>query len=447
MNDNVAALIVLLSTMMAWAVVWCTIASRRIAGGRNFFVAHLIGALAGVGAAFGALCLSAACLVPSKKDPSINLTMGIIGSLILGACLILLWWPRRASGKSSSRPPAAAEQPGSPPPEAACPVPEPRPAVPGQPGILLLPAPARNPVSTSTALVVVTQESSHPRPSPWHPTTWGTAIKAWWQAEVRRQDEEARVRRERRRIAREKWRIKSEAFHERWIAPLQARWRPVKDRLNDRLQAWQEKRQARKEAHQLERISRRPWQERLGLPLDDFIEYRAERHLTAWLILSFIAAWAFLFHAAGMTTDKPFLDILLDGMFVLLALIVTLAVSILLSATVCMFVIGICLVPFALLSILVEAWIRIRFDRPYSPPLTPAASRERDDLDDDIHDSYRPHASYSHDRYCHDTSYHHHGTCHSCHACRCNEAGPRKSSSSDSLFNLVLGIWIGSHWD
>ncbi|MDO4636069.1 MAG: hypothetical protein Q4B13_00800 [Lautropia sp.] len=416
MNDNIAALIVLLSIMMAWAVVWCSIASRRISRGGNVFIAHLIGATAGIGAAFGALCLSAGCLVPSKKDPSINLTMGIIGGLILGAYLILLWWPHRASGKPSSRPAAAAEQPGSPPPEAACPVPAPRPTMPGQPGILLLPAPAQKPVSTSTALVLVTQTTPHPRPSLWRPATW---------------------------------RIKSEAFHERWIGPLQARWRPIKDRLNIRLQAWQEKRLARKEAQRLEKMNRRPWRERLGMPLDDFIEYRAERHLTAWLILAFIAARAFLFHAAGMTTDKPFVDILLDGIFVLLALIVTLAVSILLSATVCIFVIGICLVPLAILSILVEAWVRIRFDKPYSPPLTPVASKEPDDLDDDIHDTYdnyRPYASYSHDRYCHDTS-NHHGACHSYHACRCNEAEPRKSSSSDSLFNLALGIWIGSHWD
>lgn len=89
MNQNLASLLVLLCILATWAWVWRTIATRRTARGKSRFMAHLLGALAGCGAAFGALCLNGAVLMPRAGDEP-PVAMGVIGALVLGIYLGVL---------------------------------------------------------------------------------------------------------------------------------------------------------------------------------------------------------------------------------------------------------------------------------------------------------------------------------------------------------------------
>lgn len=69
--------------LAAWAWAWRVIATCRTARGNNRFIAHLVGALAGSGAAFGAFCLGGALLMPDRGDGA-SMAVGVLGALVLG---------------------------------------------------------------------------------------------------------------------------------------------------------------------------------------------------------------------------------------------------------------------------------------------------------------------------------------------------------------------------
>lgn len=58
----------MLCTLTAWIGVWVVAVVRWVARGRNRWLAHLLGALLGIVAAFGAFCLSGALLMPGTGE-------------------------------------------------------------------------------------------------------------------------------------------------------------------------------------------------------------------------------------------------------------------------------------------------------------------------------------------------------------------------------------------
>lgn len=105
MNQDAAVLLMLLCMIAAWAWAWRVIATRRTARGNNRFIAHLIGALAGSGAAFGAFCLSGAFLMPGTGD-GVSMAIGVFGTLILCAYLGVLHPPKKTVSPSAQAEPA-----------------------------------------------------------------------------------------------------------------------------------------------------------------------------------------------------------------------------------------------------------------------------------------------------------------------------------------------------
>ena len=160
MNQDAAVLLMLLCMLAAWAWAWSVIATRRTARGKNRFIAHLIGALAGSGAAFGAFCLSGALLMPGAGDDA-SIAIGVFGALVLCVYLGALHSPKQKASQS-----AEAE--------------------------LAVPMVAAVGTKTDTTPVLRVPRKS-----------FKDSLQTWWQEEKRRQEEFLRQE-ERKRAAREK---------------------------------------------------------------------------------------------------------------------------------------------------------------------------------------------------------------------------------------------------
>ncbi len=108
-----------------------------------------------------------------------------------------------------------------------------------------------------------------------------------------------------------------------------------------------------------------PWRERLGMGFGDFWVYRSGVHASTALILGFIAAWA----AVGSTMGEMHW-----ALAVFFSFMVT-CVGLLVYAASCLLVVP--LLPLVLISlptVAMEAWWRVRMNRPYVPP-TPETVR------------------------------------------------------------------------
>ena len=108
LNQDAAVLLILLCMLATWAWVWKVIATRRAARGQSRAIAHLVGALAGSGAAFGAFCLSGALLMPGTGDGT-SVAIGVFGMLVLCAYLAAPH-PSRQEGPQSAQVEAAASK-------------------------------------------------------------------------------------------------------------------------------------------------------------------------------------------------------------------------------------------------------------------------------------------------------------------------------------------------
>jgi len=95
----------LICMLAAWAWAWRVIATRRTARGNNRFIAHLVGALAGSGAAFGAFCLGGALLMPDRGDGA-SIAVGVLGALMLGTYLGELRRPSQKASQGAKAEPA-----------------------------------------------------------------------------------------------------------------------------------------------------------------------------------------------------------------------------------------------------------------------------------------------------------------------------------------------------
>ncbi|MDR3213059.1 MAG: hypothetical protein LBT71_03980 [Azoarcus sp.] len=256
MNQNAAVLLMLLCTLAAWALTWNVIATRRTARGKHRFIAHLVGALAGSGTAFGAFCLSGALLMPGAGDGA-SIVIGVFGVLVLCTYLGALHRPKKEALQSVKVEPAV--------PMAAA-------------------------VGTKTDAPLV---SHMPRKS------LKDLFQSWWQDEKRRQEKFLRQE-ERKRVAREK---------------------------------------------------------ALGMSFGTFFSERMEDHFMLWggvLFLIVCCLFAFVPSAEDWLTR-----------------LVSFIVACLLAAVCGVFLIVpvilllLALLPFACISILVEAWWRIRHNQPY----------------------------------------------------------------------------------
>ena len=108
MNQNLAALLILICTVAAWVWPWYVLAKRRQARGGSPFSAHLIGALVGSAAAFGAFCLSGFLWMSDGSETG-AMAVGALGALVLGVCLCVLYVP--AAQRTAQALPQAKVQP------------------------------------------------------------------------------------------------------------------------------------------------------------------------------------------------------------------------------------------------------------------------------------------------------------------------------------------------
>ncbi|MFT4269208.1 MAG: hypothetical protein QM586_18650 [Xenophilus sp.] len=262
MNPNAAVLLMLLCMLAAWAWVWRVIATRRTVRGRNRFIAHLIGALAGSGAVFGAFCLSGALLMPGAGDGA-SIAIGVFGALVLCAYLGALHSPKQKASQSAE----------------------------AEPAVLVAVA------GTKTDASPVSRVPRKP---------FKDSLQSWWQEEKRRQEEFLRQE-ERKRVSREK---------------------------------------------------------ALGMPFGTFFSERMEDHLMLWGGVLFLIVWGCLF--AFVPSAGDWLTRLVVSFIVacLLAAVWGVSCIVIVPAILLLLV----LLPFACVSILAEAWWRIRHNQPYIAP-------------------------------------------------------------------------------
>ncbi|MDR1163577.1 MAG: hypothetical protein LBM17_07075 [Candidatus Accumulibacter sp.] len=158
---------------------------------------------------------------------------------------------------------------------------------------------------------------------------------------------------------------------------------------------------------EMARVARR---KALGMSFGDFFSARIEEHVQLWLGVFFLVAWAYLF-VYGPSAEDWFAQLLASfivaGLFVVLCLLSCLlivpAIAILLI-----------LLPFSCVSIGIEAWWRIRNNKPYVAP--PVVVRQ---------ENIAPSVSYR-------TDY---------------VAPPAPCRSSGNwLVPLALGFFLGSWW-
>jgi hypothetical protein len=270
MNPNAAVLrmlLMLLCMLAAWAWVWRVIATRRTARGKNRFIAHLIGALVGSGAVFGAFCLSGALLMPDTGNGA-SIAIGVLGALVLCAYFGALHFPRQKASQSAKAEPAL-------------------------PTVAIAGTKAdANPVSR-----VPRKRFKDSLQTWWH---------EWWQEEKRRQEEFLRQE-ERKRVSREK---------------------------------------------------------ALGMPFGTFFSERMGDHLMLWGGVLFLIVWGCLF--AFVHSAEDWLTRLVVSFIVacLLAAVWGVSCIVIVPAILPLLV----LLPFACVSILAEAWWRIRHNQPYIAP-------------------------------------------------------------------------------
>jgi hypothetical protein len=162
MSKDVSVFLVLLCTLAAWIWAWKIVAGLWVARRINRFIAHLLGAFLGMGAAAGAFCLSGAFLMPGADDGR-SVAPGVAGALIL-----LMYIGLHLLGKKEAQGSAIA------PAEAA-----------------LLPAIAEPVVDAAPVPACAPRKS------------FSESIKAWRREEKPRPDEFLRHK-ERKRAAREK---------------------------------------------------------------------------------------------------------------------------------------------------------------------------------------------------------------------------------------------------
>ncbi len=86
MNEDAAVALSMLSTIIAWSLALLWVAEYLDLKIKNRFVSHLLGAVIGFGAAFGAFCLSGALFLPSTHDDNTT----IVGNI--GAAILLAYW-------------------------------------------------------------------------------------------------------------------------------------------------------------------------------------------------------------------------------------------------------------------------------------------------------------------------------------------------------------------
>jgi len=302
MNETAAVLLMLLCMLAASGWVWSVIVTRRAARGKNRFIAHLIGALSGIGAAFGAFCLSGALLMPGTADRA-PIVIGALGALILCTYLGVLHHPKKKAPHSAKAVPAALT------------------AAAAEDAIDETPVPPRMPRKR-----------------------FKESIQTWWQEEKRRQDE-SRRQQEQKHIEREK---------------------------------------------------------ALGMPLGTFFSERADGHFMLWCVALFLVVWGSLFVCTFSAED--WLISLLMSFIVTCVLAAAYGVlCLLIVPTLLLFL---ALLPFIGISILAEAWWRIRRNRPYIIASPPVAISYYDDI--------APSAT--------------------------------RQDTCDWFVPLAIGLWIGSSW-
>ncbi|MDR1461933.1 MAG: hypothetical protein LBI68_02175 [Azoarcus sp.] len=298
MNQNAAMLLMLLCMFAAWVWTWSVIATRRTVRGKNRFIAHLIGVLAGSSAAFGAFCLSGALLMPGAGDGA-SIAIGVFGALVLCTYLGALHSPKQKVSQSAEAEPAV-------------------------------------PMVTAVGMKTDTTPVSRVPRKPFK-----DSLQTWWQEEKRRQGEFLQQE-ERKRVAREK---------------------------------------------------------ALGMTFGTFFSERAGDHFMFWCGVLFLIVWGCLF--AFVPSSEDWLTRLVVSFIVACLLAAVWGVSCIVIVPAILLLLA--LLPFACISILVEAWWRIRHNQPYiAPPVVI---------------SYDNIASSS---------------------------PPR--STGNWLVPLVIGLWIGSAW-
>lgn len=264
MNENVRVMLGLFCTVAAWAWTWCVLADRWTARGKNRFTAHVIGALLGAGAPFGAFCLSSAFLIPGAINEA-RITLGGLGALVLLAYFSVLH-PLKKKDRQ---------------------------------GAEVLPAVITAPMQAA--------------PTPRKPLK--TMIATWWQEEKRRQAESAQHS-EKKRLAREK---------------------------------------------------------ALGMSIGAFFGERMGAHLVFWGFVLFVLVWSRLFF-------EPLAADTFGRLVISFIVTCLLAIGIVFSFLfiVPFFLLLLILLPFASVSIIVEAWWRIRHDKPcIATPPTVTYYREK----------------------------------------------------------------------
>jgi hypothetical protein len=154
MSENARVMLSLFCAVAAWAWTWCALADRWTARGKNRFTAHMIGALLGTGAPFGAFCLTSAFLMIPGAINEARIALGGLGALVLLAYFSVLHPLKKKDSQ----------------------------------GAEVLPA-------------VIISAPTQAMPTPRKPLK--ASIATWWQEEKRRQAEEAQ-RSEKKRLAQEK---------------------------------------------------------------------------------------------------------------------------------------------------------------------------------------------------------------------------------------------------
>lgn len=315
MSGEMAVLLTLFNALTAWIYVWKLVVQRRVARGARHWLAHGLGALAGVGAAFGAFFFTLSFSFPTQTDhgpepfwPGVQ-----IGAVILGGYVLGFNAHRRIV------PPAFLRTLGYRLHQAthtlACRAATQTTAI-------------RASITRQASLAFAFLRTLAART--------GSQIATAW----------ARTLRQMRRAGQ----------------VLRAEWAAAMDDVK------------RQEAQAAARRAAR--EKALGMPFDEFLAERAAGHFKAWCLAGFMAGWISVFwlmHTGQGSLDwfmSLLLSLILVGMAAML-LALALSIPILLIGLLSETLAGICLfilLPFPLLSVWLEARWRVRRHRPYVPP-------------------------------------------------------------------------------
>lgn len=428
MTQTQAIPLILLCMLISFAYVWSLIATRRIEQGSSRLGAHLLGVIAGLGSAFGTFCIGGVLMMPPAGGfDSTAILILSLGALMLFASLKLL--------------PAKTRQPTvkNIPPEKGSADGTRSALAEGQPAVDELSAPSTSIAASSmttwkgsTALVVIDAPPSPvqtpkgdsagnplPEPSGKPGRSLRAAVQAWWQEQKRQHA------------------------------------------LN------QAKAEQKQRAHQ----------QALGCTFGTFFSARFESHLTGWSMVALLILWLYLF--STQNADGSSL-----GVQIILSLLATGLIAALICASFLLILpfllFSLMLLPFIFITIWIEAWHRRSSGQPYvvkapeppssaPPPHTGTVRPTYSPYDDDAfmdtepafdgyeeeeeYDAdgrlirrrrrairrYRPYDEMDDDHL--DTDYDSHRN-----PRWSTRAHPNHRNSSDWVFPLAVGLWVGSWW-